>query len=367
MTSMAKKSHSKGVKATKKNVYKRILITGGAGFIGINLTRHFLEKGTHVVIFDNLSRKGADVNLKLLKRDFAGKFTFIKGDVVHDFNKLKNSVSKSDAVIHLAAQVAVTTSVDDPRHDFEVNAIGSFNVVEAIRLSKNNPPLIYSSTNKVYGSLHHRPVTEHDTHYRFEHDDIHENGIPESEQLDFHSPYGCSKGIADQYVIDYSRVYGLKTVVFRQSCVYGPYQFGVEDQGWVAWFGIAALFEKQITIYGDGKQVRDILYVNDLVRLYDLALQNIDDVSGHAYNVGGGPKNTLSLRQLLVMIETRLGRKVPTLKADIRVGDQPVFVADIRKAKKHLGWVPEHGAAFGFDKMMGWIEKNADLIRKALK
>jgi CDP-paratose 2-epimerase len=361
---MAKKTSAKTANSKK---YKNILITGGAGFIGINLARHFLVKGQHVIIFDNLSRKGTDVNIRLLKRDFGTKFTLIKADIVTDFAKLKNAVAKADAVVHLAAQVAVTTSVDNPRHDFEVNAIGSFNVVEAIRLSKNRPPLIYSSTNKVYGSLHHRPVREHDTHYRFEHDEIHANGISESEQLDFHSPYGCSKGIADQYVIDYSRVYGLKTVVFRQSCIYGPYQFGVEDQGWVAWFGIAAMFGKQITVYGNGKQVRDILYINDLVRLYDLALTNIDKVSGHAYNVGGGPTNTLSLIKLLEMLEKRLGFKIPTLRADIRVGDQPVFVADIRKVKSHLGWSPEHGVDFGFDQMMNWIEEHQELIKKALQ
>ncbi len=368
MVFMAKKviRNNSGKKPANKRLYRTILLTGGAGFIGINLARHFLVKGLHVIIFDNLSRKGTEVNIKLLKRDFGAQFTLVVGDVVKDFVKLEHAVSKADAVIHLAAQVAVTTSVDNPRHDFEVNAVGSFNVVEAIRLSKHQPPLVYSSTNKVYGSLHHRPVKEHDTHYRFEHDEIHKHGIAETEQLDFHSPYGCSKGIADQYVIDYSRVYGLKTVVFRQSCVYGPYQFGVEDQGWVAWFGIAAMFGKQITVYGNGKQVRDILYINDLVRLYELAFDNIDRVSGHAYNVGGGPNNTLSLIQLLGMLESRLGRKVPVLKADIRVGDQPVFVADIRKAQEHFGWTPKHGVEFGFDQMMNWIEDHQDLIRKAL-
>ena len=356
----------KGVNGANKRVYKHILITGGAGFIGSNLARHFLVKGIHVVIFDNFSRKGTDVNIKLLKRDFGTAFTVIRGDVVHDFKKLCAAVNAADAVIHLAAQVAVTTSVDNPRHDFETNAIGSFNVVEAVRLSKHQPPLIYSSTNKVYGSLKHRPVVEHDTHYRFEHEDIHANGIAETEQLDFHSPYGCSKGIADQYVIDYSRVYGLKTVVFRQSCIYGPYQFGVEDQGWVAWFGIAALFNKKITIYGNGKQVRDLLYINDLVRLYDLALQNIDTVSGHAYNVGGGPTNTLSLIKLLDMLEKRLGHPIDTHKAAIRVGDQPIFVADIRKITNALGWAPQHGVDYGFDQMMNWIEDHQELIAKAL-
>lgn len=361
---MAKNKLNISKKAIK---YKSILITGGAGFIGINLARYFLNKGIHIIIFDNFSRKGTLENVKLLRKDFGKKFTIIKADIVHDYNKLTKAVSKVDAVIHLAAQVAVTTSVHNPRHDFEVNAIGSFNVLEAIRLSRNQPPLIYSSTNKVYGSLHHRPVIEHETHYRFEHDDIHKNGISELEQLDFHSPYGCSKGIADQYVIDYSRVYGLKTVVFRQSCIYGQYQFGIEDQGWVAWFGIAALFNKEITIYGNGKQVRDILYIDDLTRLYDLSLQNIDKVSGHAYNIGGGPKNTLSLIKLLSMLKERLGRVVAIKKANIRVGDQPIFIADIRKIKNHLGWSPKHEVDFGFDQMMNWIEKNQNLIKKALK
>jgi CDP-paratose 2-epimerase len=350
----------------KKMGPQSVLITGGAGFIGVNVARYFLDQGTSVIIFDNLSRKGADVNLALLEKDFGKKFDFVKGDVITDFKQLRQLVEKADAVIHLAAQVAVTTSVADPRTDFEINAIGSFNIVEAIRLSKKRPALIYSSTNKVYGSLHHRPIKEHDTHYRFEHDELHNHGVSEVEQLDFHSPYGCSKGIADQYVIDYSRVYGLKTVVFRQSCVYGPFQFGVEDQGWVAWFAIAALLKKPITIYGNGKQVRDLLYIDDLAELYDAALKNIDAVSGNAYNIGGGPANTLSLIHLLNILEKRLGRKIPISSAPIRVGDQPIFVADVRKIGKHIGWKPKHDVTAGFEKMMDWIEKHQKLIAKTL-
>ena len=284
----------------------RILITGGAGFIGINSARHFLNKGWEVDILDNFSRKGTDLNIKCLLDEYPhSNIKIIEADIVKDYPILCEAVSSVDVVLHLAAQVAVTTSIINPRHDFETNAMGSFNVLESVRNLKNRPIVLYASTNKVYGCLGHHSVKEMDKHYRFHHDEIHEYGIHENENLDFHSPYGCSKGIADQYFIDYGRIYGLKTVVFRQSCIYGPHQFGIEDQGWVAWFAIATLLDRDLTIYGTGKQVRDILHVKDLVELYESAINNIETVSGKAYNTGGGPQNKLSLLHLIEMLESR--------------------------------------------------------------
>ncbi len=343
-----------------------ILIIGGAGFIGINTARYFLKKGLKVNIFDNLSRRGSDVNLRLLEAEYKDAFNFIKGDVIKDYDLLLKSVEEANAVIHLAAQVAVTTSIVDPRADFEINAIGSFNVVEAIRNSKNRPPLLYSSTNKVYGSLHHQPVEESGERYEFSLPESKQNGINEEEQLDFHSPYGCSKGAADQYVIDYSRIYGLKTVVFRQSCIYGPNQFGVEDQGWVAWFTIATLLGKPITLYGNGKQVRDLLYVEDLSELYDLAIENIDKVSGQAYNIGGGVDNTISLIELMKILEAKIGKPLTYASAPVRAGDQPLFIADTRKIEKDIGWKPKTSIEKGFESMYSWIQENQELIKETL-
>ena len=348
---------------------KTMLITGGAGFIGVNAAKYFLEKGWHVTVFDNFSRKGTDVNLKLLKalaKDTAGTLRVVRGDVVKDQKALDREADKADVVLHLAAQVAVTTSIVDPRADFETNIVGTFNVLEAVRLSKKKPVLLYSSTNKVYGSLPHLPVKEGKTRYTFRSKPHATHGVGEAEQLDFHSPYGCSKGAADQYVIDYSRMYGLRTVVFRQSCIYGPYQFGVEDQGWVAWFTIAVLMDRPLTLYGTGKQVRDILYVTDLVRLYDLAIKNIDRVGGRAYNVGGGPKNTISLLELLAHLEQEMGKSIAPRMSDVRAGDQPIFVADIRRLKDELGWEPKHGIEEGWRGMHAWIVEHEADIRRTL-
>lgn len=343
-----------------------ILIIGGAGFIGVNTARHFIKRGAEVTIFDNLSRKGSDVNLSLLEKEFGQKFKFIKGDITQDFELLAGAVEEADAVVHLAAQVAVTTSIADPRKDFEMNALGSFNVLEAVRTSKKEPFLIYSSTNKVYGSLHGQPVEEIEKRYRFSNNDAERYGIGEGEPLDFHSPYGCSKGAADQYTIDYSRIYGLKTVVLRQSCIYGPFQFGVEDQGWLAWFSIAALLGKPITLYGNGKQVRDALYVEDLAELYALCMGNQDKVAGQAFNIGGGVRNTLSLLELLDKLKEHFGREIPFASASVRAGDQPLFIADVRKIAKAIGWEPATSIDQGFKMMVGWIEENRDLIEKTV-
>jgi CDP-paratose 2-epimerase len=337
---------------------QRILITGGAGFIGINAVRHFLKKGCTVTIFDNFSRKGTELNVTHLKKDFASGFSIVRGDIRHDTELLKKEIDTHDVVIHLAAQVAVTTSVTDPRSDFEINLLGTFNVLEAIRESKNKPFLIYASTNKVFGALEGYGVKELPTRYAFEDKDFDLYGVPGSHPLDFHSPYGCSKGAADQYVVDYARIYGLKTVVFRQSCIYGVHQFGVEDQGWLAWFAIATMLGKTLTIYGTGKQVRDALFVEDLVALYDAAIENQDKVSGKAYAIGGGPKNTLSLIELFDHLESKMGKRPDTKKGETRPGDQPMFVADIREAKKDMGWEPKVNIDQGLDRMIGWMKEN---------
>lgn len=306
----------------------KILITGGAGFIGVNSAMRFLNNGWDVHILDNFSRKGTDLNIEKLKREYpSSKLKIIKADIVKDYSILCDAVSNVDVVLHLAAQVAVTTSVANPRHDFETNALGSFNVLEAVRLSGNKPIVLYSSTNKVYGSLEHLSVKELDRHYKFEDEEMHRYGVHENINLDYHSPYGCSKGIADQYFIDYNRIYGLKTVVFRQSCIYGPHQFGIEDQGWVAWFTIAGILERGINIYGTGKQVRDLLFVNDLTRLYELAIDRINKVSGRAYNIGGGPENKLSVLQFLDKLMSHRGGEIPLTYSATRSGDQPIFLS----------------------------------------
>lgn len=343
---------------------KRILITGGAGFIGVNAARYFVKKGWHVIVFDNFSRRGTDINIRELKKDCPQYLTVVKGDIVKDMPLLVKEVAKADAVLHLAAQVAVTSSIEDPKHDFTTNAIGTHNVLEAVRESKKKPPLVYSSTNKVYGSLPHLPVEAKKDRYVFKNKKIERHGVSEFEPLDFHSPYGCSKGSADQYVLDYARIYGLKTVVFRQSCIYGEHQFGVEDQGWVAWFTIAVMRKKPITIYGNGKQVRDVLYVGDLVQLYERAFKNIKKVSGKAFNIGGSPENTLSLIECLRHLEGAFGIKIPLKFSSVRAGDQPIFVADTRKAHAELGWKPTTPFSVGFTRMFSWMKDHEDEIRQ---
>lgn len=338
---------------------KTILITGGAGFIGSNAASYFIKKGYKVIIFDNFSRKGSLANKKWLEENFREYITFIKWDVRKENNTLVKSIRKSDIVLHLAAQVAVTTSVQNPREDFEINALGTFNVLEAVRKAGNNPIFIYSSTNKVYGGLEDIAVAETKTNYKFKNFPY---GISEERGVDFHSPYGCSKGAADQYVRDYSRIYGLNTIVFRQSCIYGPRQFGVEDQGWVAWFLIALTGRKNITIYGNGKQVRDLLYVDDLVRAYDMAAKNIKITNGQIYNIGGGYKNTLSVwKEFQPILEKLFKRKIVAKKGDWRPGDQPIFIADIRKAKKDFGWEPKVSVEKGIKKLHDWVTRNVQL------
>jgi CDP-paratose 2-epimerase len=344
----------------------KIVITGGAGFIGSNAAEYFLARGHEVLVIDNLSRKGSSENLHRLKDLKSGPALRFESIDIRDAEALRGTFKIHDdveAVIHLAGQVAVTTSVTNPREDFEVNAQGTFNILEALREANLKPIVLFSSTNKVYGGLHGVSVEEGPKRYSLK--DL-PSGISEETALDFHSPYGCSKGSADQYVRDYSRIYGLPTVVFRQSCVYGQNQLGIEDQGWVAWFTIAALFDHPLTVYGNGKQVRDVLHIDDLLALYETAIEKRKEISGEIFNVGGGPDFTLSLLELLEHLESTFGRKLSTRFADWRPGDQPIYVSDIRRIEKTLGWKPRIGPKEGIDKLAAWVKANETLIRRTL-
>ncbi len=339
---------------------KNYLVTGGAGFIGSNYVHRLLKRGEKVTIFDNFARAGAPRNLDWLKKEFGeNAFDVIVADV-RDADRIAEAAKGADVIVHLAGQVAVTTSVTNPRDDFEVNALGTFNVLEAARLSGKKPILIYSSTNKVYGGMDDVEVVEDETRWHYK--DL-PFGASEEQPLDFHSPYGCSKGTGDQYVRDYARIYELPTVVFRQSAIYGPRQFGVEDQGWMAWFVIAAVMRRPITIYGDGKQLRDMLYVEDLTKAYDLAIQNIDKVKGQVFNMGGGLENTISVwTEFSPRLEKMIGEKIEVAHGDWRPGDQRVFCADIRKAEKVLGWKPEIGVQEGVERLFQWVQENKELF-----
>lgn len=337
----------------------RITITGGAGFIGCNSADHLLRQGHDVIVFDNLSRVGTPANLEWLRRHHSDALTFVRGDV-RDEHALNEVVHGADVVLHLASQVAVTTSVQDPREDFTINALGTFNALEATRLHAPEAVFIYASTNKVYGGMEAVGVVEEENGYAYA---DYERGIPETFPLDFHSPYGCSKGAGDQYTLDYARIYDLKTVVFRQSCIYGRRQFGVEDQGWVAHFVIAAVHDRPITIFGDGKQVRDLLHVTDLIRAYELAIERIDEVSGQAFNIGGGPDNTLSVwSEFGPLLASLKGQPLPVTYGPWRPGDQRVFVAGIDKAAQRLGWAPAVAPAQGIADLYRWVEQNPDLF-----
>lgn len=339
----------------------RILITGGAGFIGCNLAAACIRAGHQVTLFDNLSRRGSDANLAWLQETCGAQaFAFIQGDI-RDYPAILRAAAGQEAIYHLAAQTAVTTSVADPRTDFEINALGTFNVLEAARHAGHDPIFIYSSTNKVYGGMEDAPAQELTTRYILP---DYPAGVSESRPLDFHSPYGCSKGAADQYVRDYARIYGLQSVVFRQSCIYGQRQMGVEDQGWVAWFVIAAVTGKPITIYGNGKQVRDLLHVDDLVRAFQLATEKIDITRGQVYNLGGGPANTLAIwAEFGPLLAELLGQAIePAAFREWRPGDQPVFIADISKAHREFGWAPQVGVREGVGRLVAWVRANRGLF-----
>jgi CDP-paratose 2-epimerase len=338
---------------------KQILVTGGAGFIGSNYVARLIERGERVKIYDNLSRRGAQMNIEWLRQKYGQDFEHVQGDI-RDSQKITQAAGNADVIVHLAAQVAVTTSVTDPRPDFEINAHGTFNVLEAARVSGRQPIFIYASTNKVYGGMEDVTVLEEPTNYRYQ--DF-PQGISEEQPLDFHSPYGCSKGSGDQYVRDYNRIYGIPSAVMRQSCIYGQRQFGIEDQGWVAWFVIAAVTGKPISIYGDGKQVRDVLYVDDLLDMYDCVIDQIDHAAGKIFNVGGGPHNTISVwKEFGPRLEKAVGHPIPVAWGDWRPGDQRIYVSDIRKAKNELGWQPKIDVNEGLQRLFDWVKANRNLF-----
>lgn len=342
---------------------RNILITGGAGFIGINTAEYFLKKGDKVFILDNLSRRGSEIHLKWLKKNFPD-VKFIKGDI-RNFNLLKKNVSGKDIIFHFAGQVTVTNSVKNPREDFEINTLGTFNLLEAVRLVNYKAILVYSSTNKVYGSMADQEIIETEDRYLYKNL---KRGIPETYPLDFHSPYGCSKGSADQYVRDYARIYGLKTVVFRQSCIYGPNQFGVEDQGWIAWFIIAALFNKQITIYGNGKQVRDILFIDDLINAFELAVKNINKTRGEIYNIGGGHKFSISIwRDSKHLLEKFMKKTIKESFGDWRPGDQKIYISNTDKAAEDFNWKPSVKPINGVEELVNWMIRNKNILGKVVR
>lgn len=338
---------------------KKLLITGGCGFIGTNLADHFASHGSAVTVLDNLSRRGAIKNMQYLQEKHP-KISFVHADIRTDLQALSREIASTDVILHFASQVAVTTSWENPREDFEINAIGTMNILEAIRSQKTNPVLMYASTNKVYGGMEDISVSLANNRYIY--NELPE-GISESRLLDFHSPYGCSKGTADQYIRDYARMYGLRTVVMRQSCIYGPRQYGITDQGWVAWFMVAACSGQPLTVYGDGKQTRDILYISDLAQAYETALNQIDTVSGQIFNIGGGAKNTLSVLELLQFLSAKLGRSVDYTFAPWRPGDQPCYISDISKAKKILNWQPEIGTEEGLELLFEWVNSHINEFR----
>jgi CDP-paratose 2-epimerase len=332
-----------------------VLITGGAGFIGTNLTNRLAAAGQRVRVFDNLSRRGVTRNLEWLKKVHGDRVEFVKGDT-RNAGQVRAAVKGVRHIFHFAAQVAVTTSLDDPIHDFEVNCGGTINLLEALRNSPQQPSLIYTSTNKVYGDLGGVNCEVADDRYEPRDEALQSHGFGENHCLAFHSPYGCSKGAAEQYVLDYARTFDLRTLVFRMSCIYGPHQFGNEDQGWVAHFLIQALQENDVTIYGDGRQVRDILFVEDLVNAFLLAEKNIGKLRGEAFNIGGGPRNTISLLELVSLIRDQ-GFNLNVKFEDWRAADQRYYVSDIRKFQAATGWQPIVGVKEGVKRLRHWLQE----------
>lgn len=332
-----------------------VLITGGAGFVGTNLAERLLAAGRTVRVFDNLSRPGVERNLSGLCGRHAGRVQVRVADI-REPRAVAEAVQEAGAVFHFAAQVAVTTSLTDPRADLDVNLGGTFNLLEALRALPDPPPLVYTSTNKVYGNLADIPLEPRGRRYVPRDPNIAERGIGEDRPLDFHSPYGCSKGAADQYVLDYARSYGLPAAVLRMSCIYGHHQCGNEDQGWVAHFLRQALGEQPITIYGDGLQVRDILFAEDLVDALLGIAGAMDRLRGQVFNVGGGPENTVSLLELVDLIGEIHGRRPELRFAPARTGDQNFYVSDTRKLSVATGWHPRLTVRTGVLSVYEWLQ-----------
>lgn len=330
------------------------LITGGAGFIGTNLAERLLSDGKPVLIYDNLSRPGVRQNLEWLRRRH-GHLVRVEQADVRDLNSLRRAVRGASQVFHFAAQVAVTSSLEEPILDFEINARGTLNLLEALRALDAPPPLLFTSTNKVYGDLGQIKLRTSAGRYEPEDAGVRAHGFSEAQSLHFHSPYGCSKGTACQYVLDYARTFGLRTVVFRMSCIYGLHQFGNEDQGWVAHFMIRALENEPITIYGDGRQVRDVLFIDDLVNAFLLAQENIDELSGQAFNMGGGARNTLSLIELIDLIAELRGARPEVRFANWRPADQRYYVSDTRKFSGITRWAPSVSVREGVARLHRWL------------
>lgn len=337
----------------------KLLITGGCGFLGSNLASDALARGDELIVFDNLHRPGSRENLVWLQGQ--GNFIFEHGDIrnQNDITRIIQSF-KPDAIFHLAGQVAMTTSIANPRMDFEVNVMGTHNLLEAVRKYAAEATVVYSSTNKVYGDLEQFTYTETDTRYLCKE---RPDGFDENTQLDFHSPYGCSKGAADQYMLDYARIFELKTVVFRHSSMYGGRQYATYDQGWVGWFCQKAIetsngrLKVPFSISGTGKQVRDVLHAEDMKRLYKTAIANIDQVKGQVFNIGGGFENSLSLLELFALLEKISNVTLEYTKLPVRESDQRVFVSDIEKAKKLLKWEPQVSAHDGVKRMVDWVSQ----------
>lgn len=337
----------------------RLLINGGCGFLGSNIASYGIENGYDVTVFDNLSRIGSSKNLEWLQT--LGEFRFIHGDT-RNKNDLETVILEGqyDAVFHLAGQVAMTTSIENPYKDFEINAMGAVNLLDSIRKYSPQTAVFFSSTNKVYGDLEEFTYEETETRYKCVE---YPNGFDESLKLDFRSPYGCSKGAADQYMLDYYRIFGIKTAVFRHSSMYGSRQFATYDQGWVGWFVAKALEKYQnpncapFTISGNGKQVRDLLHADDMVNLYYTALKNVDKICGQAYNIGGTMSQSLSLLELFDLLNNKLGVKLEYVQLPPRQSDQKVFVADIAKIKETIGWEPKVSTDEGITKMIEWVNK----------
>jgi len=345
----------------EKSGVRTALITGGAGFIGSNLAERLLSDPVmHVRIYDNLSRAGVTHNVQWLRSlPGSSRLEIVTGDV-RDAIAIRKAAADADEIYHLAAQVAVTSSVDDPVHDFEVNAQGTFNVLEAARLSGRRPFVLFTSTNKVYGALKRVPVEVDGSHYKPLAQGF--RGVTESEPLDFHSPYGCSKGAADQYVHDYARIYNLPTVVFRMSCIAGPRQFGNEDQGWVAHFLYSVLSGTPITVYGNGCQVRDVLHVYDLIDAMMASRNAVERTRGNVFNVGGGMSRAISVLELLQEIEHRIGRPPRCRFREVRPGDQPLYISDTSKLQSLTGWSPARSLGATLDGIHNfWLQNRKSI------
>ncbi len=349
----------------RRGAEKTVLITGGSGFIGTNLAHAIAAAGRRVRLLDNLSRPGVEQNLRWLKQTHGDRLSIEVADVRDPF-AVRRAVAGVEAVFHFAAQVAVTTSLEDPGHDFEVNVRGTLNVLEAARAQEQPPAVLFTSTNKVYGGMTDVPLKRRGLRYEPCDAALSARGFGEDRPLDFHSPYGCSKGAADQYVLDYARSYGLRTAVFRMSCIYGPHQFGTEDQGWVAHFLIRALEDRPITLYGDGMQVRDVLYVEDLARAFLLAERHLDTLAGQAFNMGGGPDNTLSLLELVDLIGELHGAPPRIFYESWRTGDQRYYVSDTARFAAATGWRPRVNVREGVSNLYNWLLESRGLAETSV-